>query len=352
MFHALKKFGTKVIGSAPAAASNDDGKSQVFDEMKVVFTQFYENIQKTQKSIESFSGQLKTICFASGHIAESFNTYFAGAQFAHNNNYGGTVSDGAKAHEELNKSIVESCAIRLKQSTDHLEGMIVQCKEFKKRIKTRDDAVEEMKYYVEKMATLVKEREKVQSSGKQHKPADIEKFDRNKSKLDEKTKECNDMNTQLFADMQQFLGSRLDRMAPIVNDFYEAERMLTSGWASLLLPLTQPSPSAGRSAVMRASMSQSRDSNSAGIDTNGGEAGDDGSPSSGSSASVSVSRSAGQRRPTANNPFDAELDSLGTTQSSNPFGEESKDPEYDAHDGPSVPSRPPPPGQRPSTNPF
>ncbi len=121
-----------------------------------------------------------------------------------------------------------------------LESIITRRDSLAEDMKVREEHLAEYDYYTNKLADLVRERDKVLSSGKQVKSKDQEKLDRNQHKLNEKKTQYEAFHAKLSEELDDFLTKRFDMIAPILMAVFNAERVFASKMLSMLNDIPEP----------------------------------------------------------------------------------------------------------------
>lgn len=139
------------------------------------------------------------------------------------------VSRAKHAHDNFAVRSVSVAKTQLSEALDVVLDILKETTNLKKTIEYRDEALREYDYYNGKVGELLRDKEKTLQNGKQVKPKDQEKLDRNQEKLREKKTEYTRVNEELSNTMYNFLVVRFDKLVPVINTVVSAERKITTG---------------------------------------------------------------------------------------------------------------------------
>lgn len=205
--------------------SNESTQDENFDEYRTIFTKYVDTLNKTAEDIRRLSERSSLYTSGLNEFWDTMNRQFDESSHA----YTPVVARGKHAHDTFSVRSHGASKVQLNDALDAVLDIIKECTNLKRNIDYRDEALREYDYYNGKVGELLKDKEKTLQNGKQVKPKDQEKLDRNQDKLREKKAEYMRVNEELSHALYNFLVVRFDKLAPIINLVISAEKKIAGG---------------------------------------------------------------------------------------------------------------------------
>jgi hypothetical protein len=203
-----------------------------FESAKADFIRLNDQVHKVRQAIGSYTAAMKQLFLGSKTVCDGFGDAMEDAPRPHP--YQAMLKDIKSSRADMVSDRGEGAIVLgidgtvLKKLNEELEIH----KTLLVRIADREELRKEMDYYSNKVDELRAEREKRATKGKDEKPEQVDKFERNNKKFNDMKLAYTTFNELLISDLTERWTTRVRVLGPAMNDFVACERQVLVLYAS------------------------------------------------------------------------------------------------------------------------
>jgi hypothetical protein len=218
-FHVLLPCQLQTVFSG-----NEKTIDPAFESAKADFLRLNEYILKIKSAVNAYTLAMKALFQSSKNACEGFSTALEDAPRPHP--YEGMMAQTRVTRADMVSDRGQG-SITLSMDGSVLKKLNEELELHKallERINEREHIREEKDYYAKKVDELREKREKRAQQGKDDKPPEIEKFNRNETKLRDLNQTYDACNQLLIHDLHERFTTRVRTLGPAFNDFLGVEK--------------------------------------------------------------------------------------------------------------------------------
>merc|ERR1719223_2384 len=205
MFHKLKKKVAQINGPKEAAADPQ------FEAALTNFDKLAGQVIKCQKQVADFGAKMRSLCVTSGSVIDQFESFIVKSD--RNHDCGDMVTMSKKQADVLTLTLADKMQQQLDNTCGpRLEKLVEKVLNIRESLRKRKEICDEKIYYTDKVDKLSKNKNKESDK-------DRERRERNEQKANELQQSFQTINAALTQEMEDLWKTRLDRLAPILEDF-------------------------------------------------------------------------------------------------------------------------------------
>lgn len=224
----MHKFKKRLTGKKEEAADPQ------FEAALTNFDKLSTQVLCCQKQMGDFSTKIRAICAASGAVVDQFDSFILKSDRGHY--CGDTMTQSKKQTDILTITLSKKVQKQLESTCiPRLDKLVEKVTSIRESLAKRKEIRDEKVYYSTKVDKLNKNKNKESDK-------DRERRERNEQKANELQQTFQTINSSLTQDMEELWKTRLDRLAPILENFVKVQQTFSSGYADCMqkIPLMDP----------------------------------------------------------------------------------------------------------------